>query len=470
MNAALENSIADEQARRIYRAIWRWHFYAGIFCIPLVIWLACTGSIYLFKPQIEHWLDRLYDHMNLQETRATPEQIANAAVKSVPGSTLHYYELPVSPDSANRVIVGVGREEYRVYVNPTNLQVLKIVNEDDRPMRVIFRLHGELFVGDWGSRVVELAASWAIVLIVSGLYLWWPRQSQRLAGVLWVRLSKGQRIFWRDLHAVTGFWISAFALFLLLTGLPWAKGWGTYLKKIREFASSSVVQQDWTTGRSSEISEREAINRSQISPSMEHAEHMEHVMPQEARADAYSSLNILVPAATRLHLSYPVLIMPAMQRNGAWTVKSDAQNRTLRTVAMLDPHSGAVISREDFHQRHLLDRIVGVGVAAHEGQLFGLANQILGLLTAMGLVTLCISAVILWWRRRNVGVLGAPIPMAKPRWPALLVATVVLLAIYLPEMAISLIAVVILERFLLSRIPSVSLWLGLQSEATNKAS
>jgi len=468
MNTALEAPNVEEQTRRIYRAIWRWHFYAGVFCIPLVIWLACTGSIYLFKPQIERWLDRPYDHLRLEARRATPEQIANAAVNAVPGSVLHYYELPVHPDSANRVIVGVGREEYRVYVDPANLQILKVANEDSRPMRILARMHGELFAGDWGSRVVELAASWAVVLIVSGLYLWWPRQSQRLAGVLWIRFRKGQRIFWRDLHAVTGLWISAFALFLLLTGLPWAKGWGTYFKVVRRLASASVVQQDWTTGRSSEIAEREAMTRNLGPFDAEHAEHMGHVMPRVTRTDAYSALNTLVPAATRLQLAYPVMIMPAMHASGSWTVKSDAQNRTLRTIVRMDPNSGVEISREEFHQRHLLDRIVGVSIAAHEGQLFGLVNQILGLLTAMGLVTLCVSAVLLWWRRRNVGVLGAPIPMAKPRWPWLFVATVILLAVYLPEMGVSLIVVVLLERLLLRRIPSVSSWLGLRAEIAGK--
>ena len=36
----------------------------------------------------------------------------------------------------------------------------------------------------------------------------------------------------------------------------------------------------------------------------------------------------------------------------------------------------------------MLDRIVGIGVAAHEGQLFGWFNQLLGLLTAIGYMTL----------------------------------------------------------------------------------
>ena len=104
-----------EQSRRTYRAVWRWHFYAGVFCIPLVIWLACTGSIYLFEPQIERWLDRPYDHLNMSGQPATPEQIAIAAMHAVPGSSLHYYELAPSTSAATRVIVGVGKEEYCVY-------------------------------------------------------------------------------------------------------------------------------------------------------------------------------------------------------------------------------------------------------------------------------------------------------------------------------------------------------------------
>jgi uncharacterized iron-regulated membrane protein len=464
MSLVVKQLVAEEQAKRLYRAVWRWHFYAGVFCIPLVIWLSCTGSIYLFKPQIERWLDRPYDHLAVNGPRATPEQIANAAMDAVPDSSLHYYEVPESSDAAVRVIVGVNRQEYRVYVHPGTRKVLKIIDEDKRPMRLIFRLHGELLAGDWGSRVVELAASWAIVLVVSGLYLWWPRQTERLAGVLWVRLRRGRRIFWRDLHAVTGVWVSAFALFLLLTGLPWAKSWGTYFKELRRITGTDVARQDWTTGRSSELAQREALNRTPMNDDAGgHADHMGHVMMRMTWPDAYEPLNRLVPAADRLHLAAPVLIMPAMRIDGAWTVKSDAQNRPLRTTVMMDPHTAAIVRREDFSRGHILDRIVGIGVAAHEGQLFGLANQLLGLATAMGLVLLSVSALVLWWRRRHAGVLGAPVPLHQPRWPVAVVAVIAALALYLPAMAASLLLIMLLERLVFSRIAHVGRWLGLRA-------
>ncbi len=468
MRSKTTHADVEEQGRRLYRAIWRWHFYAGVFCIPFVIWLSVTGSIYLFRPQIERWLDRPYDHLHLQGARATPEQIARAAVAAVPHSSLHYYELPPNPDAAVRVDVGVGTTEYRVYVHPATLQILYVINEDHRPMTLLAHLHGQLLAGRWGSYLIELAASWAIVLLLTGLYLWWPRQSQKLAGVLWIRLGKGRRIFWRDLHAVTGVWISALALFLILTGLPWANNWGAYFKHIRGLTGTAAKHQDWTTGRASELASRSVMNNNSLNamadmpdmPGMEHAERAERSMDHPS-PDAFSVFNRIVPVAESLHLAYPVKIMPALQVGGTWTIKSDAQNRTLRDVIQADPQTGKVVGRVNFNQTMLLDQMVLTGVAIHEGQLFGVANQVLGVLTAMGLITLCVSAVVLWWKRRHVRVLGAPLPLARPRWPVVLVAAVFGIAVYLPEFALSLALTFLVERFVLSRIPAAQSWLGL---------
>lgn len=172
---------------RWYNAVWRWHFYAGLFCIPFVLWLACTGSIYLFRPQIEALIDRPYTRLLMNGPPASVAALAAAAIRAVPGSVLHRYQLPDRPDDAVQVTVGKGARENRVYIHPQTLAVLRWVDEDDRLMQVIFRLHGELLMGDKGSYLVELAASWAIVMILTGLFLWWPR-GVGPAGVLYPRL------------------------------------------------------------------------------------------------------------------------------------------------------------------------------------------------------------------------------------------------------------------------------------------
>ena len=325
-----------------YRTIWRWHFYAGLFSIPFVIWLSITGSIYLFKPQIDAWEDGPYENINVSGTPATPAQQAAAALAAVPGSTLHYYELPQSSRSATRVIVGKGTEEFRVYVNPQTRAILHIVNDDHRFTQRIFHLHGELLMGDMGSVVVETASSWAIVLIATGLFLWWPRQSEKFAGVLYVRTTKGRRLFFRDLHAVTGVWISAYALFLLFTGLQWAKVWGSMFTETRSMICRHLVHPDWTTGRSNELSRRMALNRNSMAGMDMRPGIADAGLAGGAMEQTLAPLNRVVPAAASLHLAYPALVSPPAIAGEAWGAKSNNQNRLLRTSATIDGQTGSL--------------------------------------------------------------------------------------------------------------------------------
>lgn len=354
-----------------YTSVWRWHFFAGLFCIPFVLWLAVTGSVYLFRPQIEAWIDRPFAHVANVGPRESAARQAAAAVAAVPGSVLHRYQLPDTPTQAVQIIVGNGEREVRVYVHPQTLAVLKTVDEDQRLMRIVFRLHGELLAGDPGSYLVELAASWAIVMILSGLFLWWPR-GRGPAGVIWPRLRAGGRRFWRDLHAVTGFWVSFMALFLLLSGLPWAKSWGSYLKVVRSTVESQPVRQDWTTSHTGELKARAAADAGTRAIMAEHAEHGGMAMNHPAAS--YRPLDRLVATLQPLALAAPVLIAPPTGPGQPWTAKSDASDRPQRTDLTLDGATGEVLTRKDFAQRRLIDRLVGYGIAVHEGALFGWLN------------------------------------------------------------------------------------------------
>ncbi len=87
----------------------------------------------------------------------------------------------------------------------------------------------------------------------------------------------------------------------------------------------------------------------------------------------------------------------------------------------------------------------------------------LGTLAALLLVTLAVSGTALWWRRRPVGLIGAPIPLSRPRFGPLLIGVVLLLGVLLPLFGVSLIAVLVVERLALRRIPQARRWLGLRA-------
>ena len=163
--------MAAVQGARWYNAVWRWHFYAGMLCMPFVLWLAATGTIYLWKPQIEAWLERPYDNLQPIGARASADLQVRAAGGALMGATLHKYQLPEAPGAATRVIMGRNGEDFRVFVDPYRLRVLAIEREAERPMRFIADLHGTLRAEVVTARAVaplDRLVQWAMPLLGVG--------------------------------------------------------------------------------------------------------------------------------------------------------------------------------------------------------------------------------------------------------------------------------------------------------------
>lgn len=414
-----------------YRGLWRWHFHAGMLCIPFVFILAITGSIFLFKPQIDAFADRGVDRLAITGHRATGERQIAAAIASLPGSKLFVYEVPVEPDDAVRVHLyspdGTGRI---VFVHPETLAILKTVPHAARFTEFVRTIHANLLIGRPGALLFELAACWAIVMLVTGLYLWWPRDSQGLAGALYPRLRAGRRVFWRDLHAVMGLWVSALALFLLVTAMPWTTLAGNALLQVR--AAVAPAPTDWAIGGEDP--------------------HAAHRATEGAAGNAHAvstplTVDQVIARIAPYRLEPPVRLYLPNERQPYWRVRSETQNRPLVRELALDRVTGNLLHDDGFTNKSALDKAINVGIAAHEGQLFGVANQLLGLFTALGLLTLCTSAVVMWWRRRPGGSLGIPAPrVAEFRigWP--LKIAIVAAGALLPMLGVSIVVLWIADR------------------------
>lgn len=288
-------------------------------------------------------------------------------------------------------------------------------------------------------------------MLLTGIYLWWPRSRKGLAGVLYPRLSSGGRLFWRDLHASAGIWVSVFALGLILTGLPWASAWGNYLGEIRALTGTAQGPVDWTIGGRAVAPKADPLLAT-------HGGHGGTVMATPVIRTG--ELARVIGTVRPLDIAPPVLISPPEHEGGPWAVSSDAADRSLRSDAQVDGATGRLVGRVGFADRHWIDRVIGYGIAAHEGALFGIANQILGTLTALFLLVLGVSGAIMWWRRRPIGLLGAPVPLKRPRFGLGLVTAIILLGLYMPLFGATLVFMLAFEAMVLRRILITRRWLG----------
>lgn len=428
----------------LYRRVWRWHFYAGLFVLPFILILSVTGAIYLFKPQIDRWEERDYRALSSAGAVSADRQL-QAALAAHPGGRFDHYRLPEQPgDAAMLKLTLPSGEAAEVYVSPAG-EVLGTLSPEARISPTVARVHGSLLLGDWGDRLVELVASWTIVMIVSGLYLWWPRPF-RAAGTVWPRLSLRGRPLLRDIHRVTGFWIAGLVLVMLASGLPWAGVWGSAFKWARTELGLIEGPQDWKIGSGAAPAQTDTHVHDHTPAAGPPAS---HAAPAPT---AGLPLSTFVAKAQAERLAFPALVLPphAAQPFGPptgneWTARSMTQNRPLALTVTYDPQTGAETGRSGFADKHPIDRAVGYGIAWHEGQLFGLANQLLGLATALALIAVSLLGAAMWWKRRPRGQLAPP-PRVEHRAGVGLWALVIALAILLPLFGLSLLAVLALDR------------------------
>lgn len=446
---------ARPPAGALHRTLWRWHFYAGLFVLPFLITLSLSGTAFLFKPQIERWEERAYRALPTDGAVPAGKQVESALV-AFPGAQLHSFRLPAQPGDAALVHLSLpeGGAMRDVFVSPRGV-VMGSLDPDARIVEVARHIHSQLLMGVKGSWLVELAACWAIVLLATGLYLWWPR-GRGAAGVLWPR----RRSLLRDLHAVTGFWVSSLALVLLLTGLPWSQVWGSAFRAVRAEMGWVKGAPQWNTG-----------GGDPTAPTA-HADHDHAAMqnpsahPHHDATAAPELLDAILVRARREPLAYPAYVLaPGAMLFGSaspdWVATSLAQNRPLGLSITYDRTTGAELSRERFAERHPIDRVIGYGQAWHEGALFGAVNQFIGLATALALVTMSVTAFLMWRRRRPAGSLGAPPLPSQRRVPAVVITATVLLALLLPLLALSLALLWLTDRLLPRVSPRTAAWLGL---------
>lgn len=443
--------MASANRSRLQHRVWRWHFFAGLMVIPFAVILAITGAIYLFKPQFEAAVEaRINARAAPLAGEALPaDAVIASGLEAHPGASLVKLILPVSPDDPTAEVELRSDEGPRtLWVDRTTGKVLHDTATPARFMTFIKRIHGTLLNGNGGSLVVEVMASWMIILIVTGVYLWWPR------GAPWWRVfvpafadRTAPRETWRKVHGMAGAWIGALILSLLLSGLPWTQVWGDGFKRVKAIAGLQDPGQEWF------------VTLQSTDP---HAEHSGHQtggeLWQTGQGDPATDVTSAAPAgAARLPLAAilqrarpeqyqpPVEVQPPRGDNGVWTIRSLGPSRPGRVTVHYDQWTGAQILRIGFADHNAVDRFVAQSTSFHEGTLFGWFNQVLGVVAALGVVLLSVSGAIMWWRRRPARRLGTPPMPADRALSAGVVAVVLGLGAFLPMAGLTLLAAMLAD-------------------------
>lgn len=402
-----------------YRAMWRWHFYAGLIILPVLALMAVTGALYLYKPEIEAMLYPVHIS-GVPSASSLPPSRLIATVEEATGAQATQIVRPASPSESWRVMTKADAGASTVhFVDPRNGRILGQMRGGGI-MKVIKDLHSLALTGPVGNRLVEVVAGWAILLCITGLYLRWPRRGQP---ALAIRGRASGRLFWRDLHGTLGFLSAGVILFLAVTGMPWTDVWGGGLRAV-------VAANDWGRPKMAVIP-WSAPARDALPWTL-----------REGGAAAGRAGDIGVDEALRIATMRGIggvqLILPATPGAPYLAASIVTQAQDARAIT-IDAASGAVVQDMDWRMFGPGAQAVEWGIATHQGQQYGEVNRLLMLAGCLCLLLLCLTAPVLWWKRRQQGRLTAP-PAATSTARRMVAGLMLLIGLLFPLTGLSMIA------------------------------
>ncbi|WP_460500872.1 PepSY-associated TM helix domain-containing protein, partial [Hymenobacter agri] len=206
----------------IKQAVGKLHLWLGLASGLVVFVVSLTGAIFTFQDEIRDLTER----GRKVEPRATPlllpSRLQAAALARHPGVDRHTtWVTYFGPERAATVFfTDSARRPILVSLNPYTGRLVNEQNLQRHFFSIVQEIHMTLLLPEPAAKwVVGGSVIIFLLMLGTGLVLWWPKRKQERRQ----RLTIKWRARWRrvnyDLHSVLGFYVASVAGLLALTGL-----------------------------------------------------------------------------------------------------------------------------------------------------------------------------------------------------------------------------------------------------------
>ena len=255
----------------------------------------------------------------------------------------------------------------------------------------------------WGKMIVGASTLAFVVILLTGVVIWWPRNRKMLKNRLKIVVSKGKNRFWYDLHVAGGFYALLFLLAMVLTGLTWSYGWynkAFYGMFSNEKAKTDVVQpveKQYEVGAATQLSS--SVNGGAV----------DAVSSATAQVDAVSGATEHVARGNSPYYGWQAAVDNVLgnERFNTITVSAGSisvalggwGNQRAFDRYKFDEATGEILSADYYHSSSPRNMAVGWVRTLHVGTWGGLFSKFLYFFAALLGASLPLTGYYLWIRR-----------------------------------------------------------------------
>lgn len=383
------------------------HLWLGVGS-SLILFIVClTGTIYTFAPEIQKITDaELYTVEVAGDAKRLPaETIISNVLASVKGGEVQTIVIPEASNASYQITVGKKEEKPKeekpkeeraegkerakggegkpgekagppprprgttYFVNPYTAEVLG-TNETSSSafFMFMFRAHRWLLLDTAiGRPIVGVATLIFVVIILSGLVIWFPKKIKNWRQGLKIKTSANWKRVNHDLHNALGLYAALFLLVMALTGLTWSFEW-------------------YKTGFNNTLGVKKKEEKKPESTFT-------------AGATKASVENLLASADQALPYGGDYRIMLPQDSTGVVSVSKTKNTFFATSVAdrlTLDQYSSAVLTKDLFSEKPLNEKISSSIKALHIGSFYGTLSKIIYFIACLIGTSLPVTGVFIW--------------------------------------------------------------------------
>lgn len=216
------------------------HLWLGLVVGILFFIVAFSGAIYTWAPEISRIIykeavePQQAPFVNVSELKATIE-------REFPQGDFRTAFYQNEGTAAQVLLYGQGTY-YHANINPYTGELLHIQDMNKGWLNYVKFLHRNLILGKPGLKIVHWVTFLFLIMIITGLVLWWPVNKAGRRQRLTIKWGASPKKLHYDLHNVLGFYATWILIFVVSTGLFW--GFEVVRNSLRSITGENAITYD----------------------------------------------------------------------------------------------------------------------------------------------------------------------------------------------------------------------------------
>jgi len=366
------------------------HLWLGLISGIIVFIVAVTGCLFVFQVEINDWIhhDKFYV-VAPRDSPTLPLSVLKERADKALGKKATFITSYKDPDKAWEFMCyeagnqqaltyfGTIKHYESVFINPYSGAVTGYIDYTRNFFVIVQYIHWSLLLNEtYGQPIVGYATLIFVILLLTGLVLWWPKNSKKS------NINKSFKVKWGasfkrmnyDLHNVLGFYAMLITLVLALTGMVWAMKW---------FQDAVYVAATLSTQPPEFVNKQSDTTARAVTAPLDIA----YANAQKEFAHGYQRIGIS-PASSKDGVIY------AYGYRGKETFY-DADE------LQLDQYTGQKRYRANYIDKNNGEKILNMNYDIHVGAILGLPGKILAFFASLVAASLPITGFMIWYGRRK---------------------------------------------------------------------